>query len=121
MPLAFLADENVEVEIVEALRGIGHEVIYAGESLPGSEDSVLLDGALRHGRLLITDDKDFGELVFRQRRSSAGVVLLRLPGMKASIKAAHVVGAVRRYGERLLGSFLVIGERTMRMRRVPDS
>jgi hypothetical protein len=91
VPLAFLADENVEVEIVEALRGIGHEVIYAGE------------------------------LVFRQRRSSAGVVLLRLPGMKASIKAAHVVGAVRRYGERLLGSFLVIGERTMRMRRVPDS
>jgi predicted nuclease of predicted toxin-antitoxin system len=120
MPLAFLADENVEMNIAQSLRDLGHQVVHVAESTPGSEDEILLLGALRQGHLLITNDKDFGELVFRQRQSSAGVILVRLPGMSPVAKANIVANAVTHYGDRLLGSFLVIGERTMRIRRLPD-
>jgi predicted nuclease of predicted toxin-antitoxin system len=118
--LSFVADENVETEVVAALRGLGHEVTHAAETDAGQADDSLLGKATEQGRVLVTHDKDFGDLVFRQRRSSCGVILMRLPGRSADIKARLVAQAVVRYGEALLGAFLVIGSRTMRLRRIPE-
>ena len=120
MGLAFLADENVEMAIAEVLRGLGHDVIHVGNSDPGSEDEIVLSDALRQGHILLTNDKDFGELVFRHRQPSAGVILIRLPGRNPAAKADVVAGAVKHYGEQLWGGFLVIGEHAMRMRRLPE-
>ena len=62
-----VADENVDAPIVAALRGADHRVIYARELHPGIDDARVLEMANSHGALLLTSDKDFGELVFRQR------------------------------------------------------
>jgi predicted nuclease of predicted toxin-antitoxin system len=118
--LSFVADENVEIEVAEAIRALGYEVTHAAETGPGEPDTFLLDMAVEQGRVLITNDKDFGDLVFRRRRPSCGVILVRLPGRIPSAKARLVSQAVRRYGEGLLGAFLVIGTRTMRLRRTPE-
>ncbi len=64
----FLADESVDRQIVDALRGDDHAVLYVTEMDPGISDDEVLDKAEKGSAILITADKDFGELVFRQQR-----------------------------------------------------
>src|SRR6266542_6830109 len=83
------ANENVPGDCVDALRQDGHDVLWIRESAPGSPDLVVLSVAQSEERLLITFDKDFGELVYRHgAAASRGVVLFRLrrrsPGYVAS-------------------------------------
>ena len=60
------------------------------EQTPGVSDDTVLDRAQRTGAVLLTADKDFGELVYRQRRAAGGVVLIRLAGLGADRKAEVV-------------------------------
>jgi hypothetical protein len=62
-------------------------------------------------------DKDFGELVFRQRRASSGVLLLRLAGVANAEKARITAIAVREHGGELLGAFTVVSPHQIRIRR----
>jgi predicted nuclease of predicted toxin-antitoxin system len=74
----FLANENVPGEVVEAARQAGHDLAWIAESSPGADDDVVLATALAEGRVLVTFDKDFGELAFRQgKTATCGVLLLR--------------------------------------------
>ena len=79
-----LADECVDGEIVRRLRLDGHSVQYVAEMLPGVSDEIVLELANRERSLLLSVDKDLGELVFRQRRLMPGVVLIRLAGLTAT-------------------------------------
>jgi predicted nuclease of predicted toxin-antitoxin system len=66
--MKFLVDECCEAEIVSLLRSEGHEVLYVPEFKPGAADSEILPMAFKEKRILLTEDKDFGELVYRLRR-----------------------------------------------------
>jgi predicted nuclease of predicted toxin-antitoxin system len=76
--VTFVADESVDRQIVERLRLDGHRVAYVAEMSPGIMDETVLTESLVSESVLITADKDFGELVFRQRQASTGVLLMRL-------------------------------------------
>ena len=77
-----LTDEDIEKQIVERLREDGHEVLYVAEMEPGVSDEAVLMRANEKNALLLTADKDFGELIFHQNLLlSGGVVLLRLSGL----------------------------------------
>jgi len=106
--------------MVEALRADGHDVLYAVETMQGATDDQILEIAFEQHRLLVTEDKDFGELVVRQRKSSHGVVLVRLPGFSGAEKAEFVVTAVTAHGEELAGAFTVITSKAVRVRRSPS-
>ena len=80
-----LADESVDGPVVERLRQEGHEVVYVAEISPSVVDEEVLQRANTSAALLVTADKDFGELVFRQGRLHAGVVLLRLAGLPPAL------------------------------------
>jgi len=67
--MRFLADECCDVALVGALRTDGHDVLYAVETLRGATDEELLNRALLEHRVLLTEDKDFGELIYRLARS----------------------------------------------------
>jgi len=112
----FLADESVDRGIVECLRQEGHEVSYVAEMEPGLPDDAVLDAANREAALLLTADKDFGEMVFRQRRFTGGIVLLRLAGLSTDRKARAVAGAVRQQLSELPDSFTVITPGSCRRR-----
>lgn len=75
-----LADESVDQPVVDRLRAEGHAVLSIAEMEPSISDEAVLTLANQRGAGLLTADKDFGELVFRQGRVSAGVLLLRLAG-----------------------------------------
>ena len=112
-----LADEGVERQIVERLRRDGHTVLYIAEMEPGIPDDVVLERANEIAALLVATDKDFGELVFRERRlSSGGVVLLRLAGLTAERKAAIVSKVFAERGSELAHAFSVISPGRVRIR-----
>jgi len=112
-----LADENVDRAIVDRLREDGHEVRYVAEMEPGISDDFVLDEARREGAVLLTADKDFGEVVWRQRHLTTGVVLIRLAGLPPARKAEIVSGVIREHGSELLQAFAVITPRAVRVRR----
>ncbi len=61
--MRFLADESCDFAVVRALRSAGFDVVAIIEVAPGAEDSAVIDLAVREGRMLITEDKDFGRFV----------------------------------------------------------
>lgn len=112
----FLADEGVERQIVDRLRAAGHDVDYTAESSPASSDDEVLHHANERGALPLTSDKDFGELVFRQRRIHAGVVLLRLAGLSIDSKIEHIMTVVQTRAVELSMAFAVISPGLVRIR-----
>ena len=110
------ANENLPGDCVAALRAPGHDVRWIRESMPGAPDELVLARALAENRLLLTFDKDFGDLVFRRgREASTGIVLFRINQPSGAAVAAAV--------NRILGSrtdwtghFSVVDDRTVRMR-----
>ena len=113
----FLADESVERQIVNALRKAGHTVLYVAEMSPGLDDGAVLALANQSGSVLVTSDKDFGELVFRQKRIHQGVVLTRLNGQSEDLKAETLVLVVKDFNKELPGAFCVISPGIVRIRR----
>lgn len=113
----FVADESVDQRIVDVLRQDGHTVLYIAESRPGVSDDDVLSLANREAAALITADKDFGELVFRQGRISSGIILIRLAGLSQSAKGDTVSLAIRDHAPELSQAFTVITPGIVRIRR----
>jgi predicted nuclease of predicted toxin-antitoxin system len=113
-----LADESVDRPIVERLRQDGHDVLYVAEMEPSIDDDVVLERANERAALLLTGDKDFGELVFREGMLAAGgVVLVRLAGLSSERKAGVVTDAFREHGAEFPQRFSVIEPGRVRVRR----
>jgi predicted nuclease of predicted toxin-antitoxin system len=83
-------------------------------------DGVVLDLANRETVLLLTADKDFGELVFRQHRLASGVVLVRLAGLSSARKAEIVVSVIDEHAAELPNAFAVITPGIFRIRRMSE-
>lgn len=114
--MRILADENVPRPIVAWLRGRGHDVLYAAESRAKSPDADLLAEAEAQGYVVLTEDKDFGDLVYRDRRNSHGVILLRMEDLPAAQRLARLRAAWAEIESHLPGNFLVVTRSRLRMR-----
>ena len=112
----FVADESVDQPIVTVLREEGHTVLAIGEMEPSISDEAVLEIANQRGMVLLTGDKDFGELVFRDRRYAFGIVLIRLSGLTATAKAEVVLSAIKEHGDKLAHAFAVISPNNVRIR-----
>jgi predicted nuclease of predicted toxin-antitoxin system len=112
----FVADESVDQPIVTRLREEGHTVLAIMEMEPSISDEAVLGIANQQGMVLLTGDKDFGELVFRDRQYTFGIVLIRLSGLAATVKAETVVAAVKEHGDKLVHAFAVISANNVRIR-----
>lgn len=113
----FVADEGVDRQIVEHLRQEGHDVVYIAELAPSISDDEVLRQANERGALLMTADKDFGELVFRLNQIATGIILLRLEGLAPSTKARAVSLAIGDHGSEMMDAFSVITPGVVRVRR----
>jgi predicted nuclease of predicted toxin-antitoxin system len=114
--LRFLADECCDAALVDALRKDGHDVLYAVDSLRGATDDDILARAFSERRILLTEDKDFGELVYRFRRPARGVVLLRFDVADRALKVPRLRYLLDQEAERLLGAFVVLEVDKVRVR-----
>jgi predicted nuclease of predicted toxin-antitoxin system len=114
--MRFLADECCDAALVDALRSDGHDILYAIESLRGATDDSLLARALFERRILLTEDKDFGELVYRLRRPTHGIVLLRFDVADRALKIPRLRYLLEQEAERLSGAFVVLEADKVRIR-----
>jgi len=114
----WLVDECVDANFPTLLRQLGHDVVYMSDVAPRTEDIEVLARAARENRLLLTEDKDFGDLVFRQARPVPGIVLLRIDPSRRSRKGARLMVVIDRFGETLFGRYTVIEDARFRSRRL---
>lgn len=119
MTMKILANENFPGSAVEALRQHGHDVAWVRTDSPGIADPEVMARAAAETRLLVTFDKDFGELAFRERQfAAAGIVLFRvIPDSPAWI--ADFATSVLESRSDWAGHFSVVEERRVRMTPLP--
>src|SRR5947199_4242619 len=117
--LRFLADESCDFAAVRALRAEGFDVLSVAEASPGADDDRVIDLALLQHRILLTEDKDFGQLVFAAGRSTSGVGLIRLSAHARSMVGTRVVEVVRNHAEHLTGAFVVLQAHRTRISKLP--
>lgn len=103
-----MADESCAGPIIRALREAGHNLVAIAEVAKGATDEQVLEFAAKEKRVLITEDRDFGELIYARGRSSSGVMLIRFPSRVRAAKAGTVTEAVARLGSRLSDAFTVV-------------
>jgi predicted nuclease of predicted toxin-antitoxin system len=116
--MKIVADECVDEEIVSRLRSDGHEVGYVAEMSPGILDEDVLVLANEEDTLLVTADKDFGELVYRQGLVRRGILLYRLAELAKTERAEIISTVISHHGDELLASFSVLTGKAIRIRKV---
>jgi predicted nuclease of predicted toxin-antitoxin system len=114
--MRFLADENVSRLVIERLRANGFGVISIGESRSGATDKNVLEAADAEGCILITEDRDFGELVIRQRLGVRGMLLLELDRVSNAAEADLVAQVISAHADKLSGNLVVIEPGRIRVR-----
>jgi len=116
-----LANENVPGEAVDALRARGHDVLWARTDLPGSPDPRVLGLDVEQSRILITFDKDFGELVFRRGLPACCGIILFRTGTPSPAATAEQLAAVLESRADWAGSFAVVEPGRLRMVPLPPA
>lgn len=103
--IKFLADESCDFAVVRALRAAGYDVLAVSERSPGAHDEDLIGLATSERRILLTEDKDFGQLVFAAGKETCGVIFIRYPAGLRSELPQRVLDAVKREGARMQTAF----------------
>jgi len=115
--LRFLADEGCDFAVVRALREAGFDVVAVCEMMSGSKDSDIIKLSHSENRILLTEDKDFGWLVFVSHADSAGVVLIRFPGKARSTLPGAVIWLAEKHASELQNAFVVLEPHQVRFSR----
>ena len=114
--LRFLVDESTGRGVADQLHHLGGDVLFVPDVLPHADDATILKLAAHDQRIVVTNDKDFGELVFRSGRAHAGVVLLRLADESHPNRVRLINEVYARHQHQLAGAFTVATEQTIRIR-----
>ena len=115
--MRFLVDECAGPRVAEWLRAQGHEVFSVFAEARGADDDSIIGKANAEGWILITNDRDFGEKVFRERRPHRGVIFMRLEDERASNKLKVLRSLIENFGDRLADQFVVVTETRVRFAR----
>jgi len=119
--MRILANENFPKDAVEALKVAGYDTVWIRADAPGSNDEAVLALAQSENRIVITFDKDFGELAFRSKLpASTGIILFRI-SMPSASHIARLVVAVLQSRTDWVGNFSVVEDRRIRMIPLPES
>jgi len=114
--MKFLADENISKSVVLWLREKGHDVLWIIEGHRQLLDEKVLELALKEKRILLTNDNDFGEFIFRQRLKHGGVILFRFRCEKKEIYLSVLEILLKDFSRKLEQSFTVVSENQIRFR-----
>lgn len=108
--MRFVVDECTGPAVASWLRGSGHDVVSIYDDAPRMLDEDILPLAVREDRIIVTNDKDFGDLVFAKGIAHRGVILLRLTNERAPSKIAAIARVLEAHEDRMAGSFVVVTE-----------
>jgi predicted nuclease of predicted toxin-antitoxin system len=112
--MRFLVDECTGPAVASWLREQDHDVFSVFDDARGMDDESIIAKALDENRILITNDKDFGDKVYRDGRLHKGVILLRLEDERPASKILVLNRLLQNYSSRISDSFLVVTEKQVR-------
>lgn len=115
---SFVADEKFDFTVVNQLREKGFSVLAIAESFFSVADPQVLQIAVDRNSILLTEDKDFGELVHRLRMSHCGILLVRLLKISSQEKSRRVCEVIEKQGIELINSFSVLSNEQLRIRPI---
>lgn len=115
--MRFLVDECTGPRVSKWLESEGHDVFCIFRDGRGMDDRSIFRKAQAEQRILITNDKDFGELIFREGMRLGGLVLLRLEDERSSVKIGVLQKLLSNHKDKLPGFFIVATEKTVRCLR----
>jgi predicted nuclease of predicted toxin-antitoxin system len=115
--MRFLVDECTGPAVARWLRQRNHAVFSVYEQARGMEDDQIIQKAFDEDWILITNDKDFGEKVYRDRHPHRGIILLRLDDERTRSKIDALQSLLKDYAERIPASFVVVTETRVRFAR----
>jgi predicted nuclease of predicted toxin-antitoxin system len=119
--MRFLTYENIARSVVAGLREAGHDCLSAKESMKGLADPLILARAVAEARVLVTFDKDFGELAFRSRLpATCGVVLFRTQARGRDEDIKRILDTLQSRDD-WSGAFSTITDQRFRRRPLPES
>lgn len=114
--MLLLTNENIPTSVVDSLRSRGHDVLSAKESVRGAADEAILARAQQESRVLVTQDKDFGELAFRHGLTAqCGVILFRLQGQDPDADIHRMIAVIESRAD-WNGCFVVATDDRLRIR-----
>ena len=115
--MRFLIDECTGPAVADWLRDRGYDAFSIYDQSRGLDDDAILEKALLENRILITNDKDFGEKIFRDNALHKGVILLRLEDERANRKITAIQRLIETYPTQLEDNFTVVTEDKVRISR----
>lgn len=113
--MKFLVDECTGPRVTHWLLEKGHDVFSVYEEARGADDNWIINKANTENRIIITVDKDFGELVFRKGESHKGIILLRLENQRAENKINKIDDLLKNYSDKIKDNFIAVTEDTIRI------
>ena len=111
----FLVDECAHPAVAKWLQSLHHDVFSVYDEARGLDDESIIEKANLEDYILITNDKDFGELIFRTGKPHKGVVLLRLEDERTDNKIAVLRRVLESYSDKLANNFTIVTEKTVRI------
>jgi predicted nuclease of predicted toxin-antitoxin system len=114
--MLILADENIDYPVIKTLRKKGFEIISILEEKPSISDENVLDFSIKIGAILLTNNKDFGDLVVRQGLPHSGIILLRLKKNNLDEISQIIINVLTKFGENLTTQFTVIRDKDVKIR-----
>lgn len=118
--MRFLADESCDFAVVRLLRNEGYDVRAVAELCPGTTDQEVMRMAVEEDRVLLTEDRDFGWLVFSGSAHTSTVIYIRFPMDARSKLPQAITQFVKECGARLAGRFIVMQPGRIRVLSVPE-
>lgn len=119
--MRFLADESCDFRVVKALREAGYDVKAIAEMMPGISDDEVAGLSVCEMRILITEDKDFGQLVYTKSQASCGIIFIRFPANDRLHLPDMVVRLVREHSQMLYNRFVIVQPKRIRITGIPIS
>ena len=116
--MRFLVDESTGPWVAEWLRERGDEVFSVFEQARGMDDDEIIQKAFAENWILLTNDKDFGDKIFRDKKPHKGIVLLRLDDERAIMKIEVIGQLLENYADRLENQFVVVTENAVRFAKI---
>jgi len=115
--MRFLVDECTGPHVARWLNGEGYETFSVFDEARGMADPDVLEKALSENWILITNDKDFGEMVFRERRPHHGVIFLRLNDERSTNKIDVIRRLLAKHSDKIADRFVIVTETKVRFAR----
>jgi predicted nuclease of predicted toxin-antitoxin system len=116
--MKYLADESLEYTVVTFLRENKIDILAVREFMRGATDSEIIEHAFKNELIIITSDKDFGELTFRLKRPNCGIILTRFPDTNNTDKAKLLLSALKKLNQEAKNKFIVIDKLKIRIRKI---